>query len=506
MIAEPVSVPSTGGGMSLSALLAPWVEIVAADDCAVHGMQIDSRQVASGYVFIALAGGLSHGVDFIDEVVAQGAVAILVDADDPAAASVPTEKYSVPVVAVPELARCAGAVVSRYYRDPSQDLQVVGVTGTDGKTSLCHLLGQALNENRNNCGVVGTLGIGFSDALVDAGLTTPDCVTLQKSLAAFRDAGANYAAMEVSSHALSQHRVSGIAFDVAVLTNLGRDHLDYHGDMQQYRAAKEALFYQPQLRAAVINSDDDFGNSLIGRLADLELTTYGVNPQAGQHVRFANVVQNHRGLEFELEFAGRQYGVSSGLFGDFNVSNLTAIFAVLVALGLSPELAANSIGQLRPVPGRMEVTRLDNGVTAIVDYAHNPHALESVLESISKHVDGRLTVVFGCGGDRDRGKRPLMAGIAEQYADRCIVTDDNPRHESGDEIISQIVAGFSATDRVFVERDRAQAIRVALAGAEAGDIVLIAGKGHEAYQLVGDQKLPFSDSEVVQVYAAGLAP
>ncbi len=415
------------------------------------------------------------------------------------------DSASVPLIEVSNLAAHAGEIVSRFYGDPSHELKVVGVTGTDGKTSLCHLLGQALNENRDNCGIIGTLGWGFTGNLRETDLTTPDSVTLQRALAQFNHQGANYAAMEVSSHALSQSRVAGIVFDIAVLTNLGRDHLDYHGDMQSYRAAKEALFYHPQLRAAVVNVDDEFGNSLTGRLTDLELTTYGSGEVDGQHVRFCNIAQSSSGLQFEISFAGQSYAIASPLLGGFNVSNLTAVFAILVTLGLSPDLAARSVSMLKPVPGRMEATRLENGATVIVDYAHNPHALESVLKSVADHAEGEVIVVFGCGGDRDQGKRPLMADIAERYADKCIVTDDNPRGESGDTIVEQILAGFERAGNVDVERDRRTAIRSALMQAGVGDMVVIAGKGHEDYQLIGDKKLPFSDSEVVSEYMLELA-
>lgn len=495
-------------GMSLQALLAPWVAVDDADDRQVAGIKLDSRELGSGDVFLAVAGERVHGLDYLADALKLKISAVIVSANDEKIAGIDQSLLStalVPLIEVANLPAHAGEVISRFYGDPSHDLKVIGVTGTDGKTSLCHLLGQALNENRDNCGIVGTLGWGFNGQLKDAGLTTPDAVTLQKALADFKENDASYVAMEVSSHALSQSRVAGIVFDVAVLTNLGRDHLDYHGTMESYRAAKESLFYHPQLRAAVVNIDDEFGNSLVGRLTDLDLTTYGSADSDGQHVRYRSIVQSANGLQFEITFAGQSYKINSPLLGGFNVSNLTAIFAILVSLGLSPELAARSLSMLAPVPGRMEATRLHNGATIIVDYAHNPHALESVLKSAADHVEGKLTVVFGCGGDRDQGKRPLMAGIAERYANHCIVTDDNPRGEDGDEIVSQIIVGFERAADVVVERDRRTAIRRALSTAGAGDMVVIAGKGHEDYQLIGGQKLPFSDSEVVSEFALEFA-
>lgn len=493
---------------SLKTLLEPWVEVSGADDREITGIQLDSRLLSAGDLFVALQGNTVNGLDYLPQIIASGASAVLVSSNGERPSVRETqdlESASIGLVAIKDLAAHAGEIVSRFYSDPSRSMKVIGVTGTDGKTSVCHLLGQALNENRDNCGVIGTLGWGFTNSLTDAGLTTPDAVTLQSVLSQFKESGAGYTVMEVSSHALSQNRVSGINFDVAVLTNLGRDHLDYHIDMQSYRAAKEQLFYQPELRAAVVNADDEFGISLIGRLTDLELTTYGSEEGGERHVRYRNVSLGSQGLCFDIDFANHKYAIKSELLGDFNVANLTATFAVLTAIGVSPDLAAGSLSNLKPVPGRMETTRLENGAVVIVDYAHNPHALESVLKSVGNHVQGELTVVFGCGGERDQGKRPLMAGIAQRYADTCIVTDDNPRGEDGDEIVRNILSGFSNPDDVQVERNRRAAIKAAMQQASSGDLVLVAGKGHEDYQLIGDERLPFSDSAVVAEYAAELA-
>ncbi len=493
--------------VSLTELLEPWAMVSAANERQISGVQLDSRLVSDGDLFIALQGEAVNAIDYLSQIIEAGAVAVIVAAEsarpDQSEKRV-LEAASVALISIEALSVHAGEIVSRFYSDPSRSLKVVGVTGTDGKTSICHLLAQALNENRNNCGVIGTLGWGFTGALNDSGLTTPDAVTLQSALATFNDVGAGYVAMEVSSHALVQNRVSGIRFDVAVLTNLGRDHLDYHGDMKNYRAAKELLFIQPELRAAVVNADDEFGIGLIERLTDLELTTYGTEERGGNHVRFYDVVQRSEGLGFQLSYAGQSYNVQSQMIGRFNVVNLATTFAVLITLGLSPDLAAQSLQSLTPVPGRMEAIRLSNGAVIIVDYAHNPHALESVLMSVVDHVDGQLTVVFGCGGERDQGKRPLMAGIAERYASHCIVTDDNPRGEDGDEIVRQIMTGFIKPASVTVERDRRSAIRAAVQSAQPGDLVIVAGKGHEDYQLIGDARLAFSDSAVVTEVAAEL--
>ena len=493
-----------GSAIRLSVLLDGLASVQVADDCEVFGVQLDSRLLAQGDVFIALQGDTVHGLDFLQNAVDANIAAVLVTADDKRCGSAERsllQSSSIALIEVDSLLANAGIIAGRFFNHPSGSVGVVGVTGTDGKTSVCHLLGQALNRNNKNCGVLGTLGWGFGGEMQFTGLTTPDAIAVQCALASMRDRGARTVAMEVSSHALSQYRVSGVVFDVAVLTNIGRDHLDYHGDMQSYRRAKQQLFQTPQLRAAIINADDELGAQLLEQLPHVEVFTYGASERGDSHIRYANIEHLAAGLRFDLEFAGSCYPVKTALLGAFNVQNIAATFSVLVAIGVSPELAAESLADLKPVPGRMESTLLANGAVVIVDYAHNPHALESVLETLAGHCTGKLTVVFGCGGDRDQGKRPLMAEIAERYCDLCVVTDDNPRSESGDAIVEQIVAGFRSKDTVHIERDRRSAINYAMSKAESGDFVVVAGKGHEDYQLVGNKRLDFSDSAVVAEFA-----
>ncbi len=492
----------------LSTLLAGMADVTAEQDLEVYGVHVDSRNIQGDDLFIALQGETVHGLDFLAAAIAGNVAVVLVSADDSrcsAEVRVALQAASVKLVEVENLAKRVGEIASRYFGQPSASLSVVGITGTDGKTSVCHLLAQALNANSDNCGVLGTLGWGFKKPLSDTGLTTPDAVSVQLALAGMLHDGAKTVAMEVSSHALVQSRVNGISFDVAVLTNIGRDHLDYHGNMENYREAKQSLFYKPQLRAAVINSDDEFGALLLEQLPNLELYSYGASARSNNHIQYKHVEHLASGLSFDLEFGGKSYSVESSLLGGFNVQNIAATFAVLIALGVSPDLAVKSLGDLRPVPGRMEATQLKSGALIIVDYAHNPHALESVLKSLSTHCEGRLSVVFGCGGDRDQGKRPMMAAIAERFCDLCVVTDDNPRSESGDAIVAQILEGFQDTDKVVVQRDRKSAIELAMSEAGNGDFVVVAGKGHEDYQLVGKERLPFSDSAVVANYAQAIA-
>ncbi len=498
------SINNNPTGQKLSVLLDGIAVVLPDDDREISGVQVDSRCVSAGDVFIALQGETVHGLDFLRSVVEKNVAAVLIERQDvrcDAENRSVLADAAVVLIEVDDLLAQTGVIASRFFGNPSSSVKVVGVTGTDGKTSVCHLLGQALNLNRSNCGVLGTLGWGFGDQMQSTGLTTPDAVVLQSALAEMLVAGANTVAMEVSSHSLAQHRVNGIVFDIAVLTNIGRDHLDYHGDMQSYREAKKALFFKPQLRAAVINADDEFGALLLEQLPGIDVYSYGASERQGQYVRFCNVEHKSAGLNFDLVYDDESYRVSSNLIGSFNVQNLAATFTVLVALGVSPDLAVDSLANLKPVPGRMEATVLASGAVVIVDYAHNPHALESVLATVSNHCEGRLFVVFGCGGDRDQGKRPLMGNIAEKFADVCVVTDDNPRSESGDVIVEQIMEGFKVRHKVTIERDRKTAIELAMSQAVDGDFVVVAGKGHEDYQIIGQQRLSFSDSQVVHDFA-----
>jgi UDP-N-acetylmuramoyl-L-alanyl-D-glutamate--2,6-diaminopimelate ligase len=378
-------------------------------------------------------------------------------------------------------------------------MRVIGVTGTNGKTSVVQLLASALQSLGAHAATIGTLGAGPVGA-IDAGeRTTPDVISVHALLARFRDAGVSDVAMEVSSHALDQGRVNAVAFALAVFTNLTRDHLDYHGDMAAYGAAKARLFRWPGLRAAVINVDDAFGRALADALpAGVAAVRYAIDSPAAQ-VRAAAIRSDADGLRFELSTPWGAGEVASPLLGRFNVANLLAVAASLGALGYTFAQIQQALAQLRPVPGRMNRLGGDDALPlVVVDYAHTPDALEQALASLRAHGGGRLICVVGCGGERDQGKRPQMGAIAEARADRIIVTDDNPRREDGDAIVAQILAGLARPQAATVQRDRAKAIALAIGAAGAGDAVLIAGKGHEPYQEVGTQRHRFDDLDVAR--------
>ena len=474
--------------------LLPELEGLSAD-LAITGLVQDSRDVAPGNAFVAIAGFGAHGLHFVDAARDAGAAAVLYE--PPAPQDLPAPADAIPVQG---LRARMGGMADTFHGHPSAAMTTVGVTGTNGKTSTVQLLAQAWTLRGQRAGTVGTLGAGIWPTIVPTGFTTPLVLRMHALLAELRDEGASAVAMEVSSHALDQGRVDGVHFDVAVFTNLTRDHLDYHGDMASYGAAKAKLFDWPGLRAAAVNLDDAFGRELFeavgGKVRALGFSSRGA---AGAAVRAEALVLDGSGIRFLLHAGGQAHPVRSPLLGRFNVDNLLGVATTLFALGMAPALIAETLSQLMPVDGRMNRLGGDGGTPlVVVDYAHTPDALEQALASLRAHTAGKLTCVFGCGGERDTGKRPQMAAIAERLADRVIVTDDNPRNEDGDAIVADILAGFGDAARVVVQRDRAAAIAAAIAGAGPDDVVLVAGKGHEPYQDVGGVKLPFEDAVVAR--------
>ncbi len=461
---------------------------------AVHGLTLDSRAVRAGDAFVALRGTRQHGILFAPAALASGASVVIAEAPAP-----PAPPTVAPVVWIDGLCERLGAIAARFHGEPCAALRVVGVTGTNGKTSTVQLLAQALHHAGRRVATVGTLGAGLFGALREGERTTPDAIAVQALLRDFRDLGAQDVAMEVSSHALDQGRVNGVHFSVAVFTNLTRDHLDYHGTMEAYGAAKARLFAWPGLGWAVVNVDDGFGRALADRLpADVQRLRCAIDAEAAE-IRASAVRTDARGLRFHLATPWGEAEVATALLGRFNVANLLGVVGALGALGVDFAAICDALAALRPVNGRM--ARLGGDGTqplVVVDYAHTPDALEQALLTLRAHCAGALVCVFGCGGERDAGKRPQMAAIAARLADRVIVTDDNPRSEDGDAIVAQILTGFDRPGAVTVQRDRAAAIGVAVQAATSADIVLIAGKGHEPYQEIAGRRLPFDDLVVAR--------
>lgn len=488
-------------GFKLNTLLSGFAEFPTNSgkfDIDIRDITLDSRQVTPGCLFLAARGAKTHGLDYAKDALDRGAVAIAWEPDD----RLP-EIDSVPLLAVENLWNNAGLIANRFFGMPSESLNVVGITGTNGKTSVAHFIAQAVDQPEARCGLIGTLGNGFPDALQSSGYTTPDAVEVHRLMNGFLSRGAKIVVMEVSSHALDQGRVAAVNFDTAVLTNLTQDHLDYHGDMEAYSEAKERLFQWPGLRFAVINADDSLGVRLIDEIGGrVETIAYSVNGPAAsvENLVATNIMADHSGLKFNVSGFDQTVPVNSRLTGAFNVQNLLAAMGVLLVNGQTLPQAATAMSQLDPVSGRMQRinTKTDEPLI-VIDFAHTPDALEKVLASLRIHTEGKLICVFGCGGDRDWRKRPFMGEIVERNADMHIITNDNPRSEDPQEIVQQIRAGLKTPRRMPVILDRQEAIRAALDLATQGDCVLIAGKGHEDYQLIGDQRLPFNDKNVVEI-------
>ncbi|MEW6132769.1 MAG: UDP-N-acetylmuramoyl-L-alanyl-D-glutamate--2,6-diaminopimelate ligase [Pseudomonadota bacterium] len=457
----------------------------------VTGITADSRRAGAGVAFAAYAGTAHDGRSYIPQAIAAGAPAVLWEEEgfvwDPA--------WQVPNLPVPGLKQRIGEIAACVYGDPSSRLSMIGVTGTNGKTSVTHWIAQALNACGTPSAVIGTLGNGFVGQLAPAANTTPDAAELQEMLAQFVRAGARACAMEVSSHGLHQGRVNGCRFNVAVLTNLSRDHLDYHGSMQAYAEAKAGLFAWEGLAHAVLNLDDEFGRALAAKPSAAGVVGYGL----GRGEVAAEIVKEGReGLLLSLNTAWGRAELESPLLGRFNAYNLLAALAALLVSGVPLEQACAALAQVRPPAGRMQTLGGGTHPLVVVDYAHTPDALEKVLATLRPLAgEGRVICVFGCGGNRDKGKRPLMGRAAVQGADLVLVTSDNPRNEDPLAIIADILQG-AKNGPVRSEPDRARAIFEAIGAAKCGDIVLIAGKGHEDYQEVRGRKLHFSDAEVAR--------
>jgi len=478
--------------MSLGELVGPSAGDLAALE--IRDLVADSRQVTPGAAFVALPGGRSHGLDFAADAMARGAAVVLYEpsAQHPASPS--------PSVAIPDLRLRLGDLASRFFGSAGEPMVLTGVTGTNGKSTVAYLVADARTQSGHACGYVGTLGFGVPPTLERQSLTTPDCLTLHRTL---RGLGTLEAAMEVSSHALVQDRIAGLSFTTAVFTNLSRDHLDFHGDIESYQAAKARLFEVDGLEHAVIFIDDPFGAVLAGRLPP-GVVPMTVSFAGNAHIEGRLIASTLEGIRVEARTPQGRAVIESHLIGDVNAENLLLALGTLLTLDTPLDLACASLSSCQGLPGRLELLGGGEAPWVVIDYAHTPDALKRVLGSLRQMTDADLWCVFGCGGDRDRGKRPAM-GAAASIADHIVLTDDNPRGEDPAAIVAGIVSGIDRGTDFVVEHDRRAAIRHVLERARPGDIVVVAGKGHEAMQLVAGRELPFSDREVVESWLGSVS-
>ena len=500
--------------VALDFLLEGFIDDALIEQCRnimVNGLVQDNRKARSGNLFFAHQGYNTHGLLYAQDAVAKGVTVVLWDGDlENRNEILDSISNKVLCIHCDDLKYKVGPIASRYYDQPSLSLNTIGVTGTDGKTSIAHFLAQCLDAYDVHCGVLGTLGNGFINDLHPTGLTTVDALLVQKTLADIQQAGARHVVMEVSSHGLDQGRVSGVAFTTAVLSNMAADHLDYHGTLDNYAAAKKRLFYTPGLGAAVINMDDEFGRKLAEEVRghvcvwgySLEKDVSACQELADYFVNALEIKPFEHGYHLSVATPKGEACFDIPLLGRFNVSNALAVLSTLLVSQFTLEHATSSLTAIHSVDGRVEIIAEPDKPVVVVDYAHTEQGLSAVCQSMREHFSGEMWCVFGCGGDRDRSKRPLMAKVAERFADRIIVTTDNPRHEDPQAIIDEVMSGFSSLEKVGQILDRRQAIDIAISNAQPGDVVLLAGKGHETSQIVGDVHIAFDDRRVAREFLA----
>ncbi|WP_109079045.1 UDP-N-acetylmuramoyl-L-alanyl-D-glutamate--2,6-diaminopimelate ligase [Aggregatibacter kilianii] len=473
-----------------------------AEDINLTEMTLDSRTAKAGCLFIAIKGHQADGRQYIPQALQNGASAVIFEADSAAEHLQVRYEQQVPLIAFYQLSENLSRLADMFYHYPSKHLTLVGITGTNGKTTTAQLLAQWTQLLGHRSAVMGTIGNGLFGQVKEAANTTGSAVEIQASLADFVAKGADFAAIEVSSHGLVQHRVESVHFSAAVFTNLSRDHLDYHHTMENYAAAKKRLFTELDSHHQIIDADDPVGAAWLAEMPGAVAVSANANfiPQHAKWLKAVDVVFNHKGAKIKFESSWGCGELQSSLIGAFNVSNLLLVTATLLELGYPLSDLVNSVHQLTGVCGRMEMIHAPQKPTVIVDYAHTPDALEKALQAARLHCHGKLWCIFGCGGDRDSGKRPLMAKIAEQLANNVIATDDNPRTEDHTKIMADILKGFANPQRVQVIHQREEAIATAIKSAVENDVILIAGKGHEDYQIIGKTKHHFSDQEVARHY------
>ena len=493
-----MSVPAMNlnSGLTLAELLR---DFAVAPEIPVAGIASDSRKLGRGFLFLACEGATSHGLDYLRQARDAGACAVAWDSSTADAA----DDIGVPMIAVTGLAKHLGGIANRFYGKPSSHLKTIGVTGTNGKTTVAWLIRECLRQLDQRCGYVGTLGCGMNDLQATNSMTTPAAVELHGRLAEFVDQHATHAAIEVSSHALSQGRVDGVEFDAALFTNLTRDHLDYHGDMRSYFESKASLFLSHLPRHKIINIDSEFGAELAERCGNnAVIVSTQIDRVASKqpYVFVRCVLATENGSEITVSTSWGDGNFTLPLPGAFNVANAALVLAYLLTAGIDLEQACDVLALLEAPPGRMQKISVRSG-SVYVDYAHTPDAIESALRALRPHCRGNIWCVFGCGGDRDIGKRPLMGRLVERLADKIVITTDNPRNEDPKEIIDEILAGLNNADNATVIEDRAAAIAWTIAEAGLSDTVLIAGKGHEDYQEVAGERRPFSDTAMAAAAA-----
>lgn len=479
--------------MTLKELLQGWADCPSR--LLVTGINLDNRKIEPGDTFVAVKGLLGHGLDYAEAAVKAGALAVIHDGLGQVPAGLIDQ--DVPVIQVANLGERLGELGSRFYAAPSEQMTIAGVTGTNGKTSVAHFLAQSWQRVYGNAGMVGTIGYGPTTSLRSAERTTPDALSLQHILSDCLKADIEYLAMEVSSHALAQNRCQTTQFDAAIFTNLSRDHLDYHPTMEEYAATKRRLFTDYAPAFSILNHDDEYGRKWFGELnGGMQMLSFGL--EKGAELKAEVLGMDIDGMTIEVHGPWGSDKFHTHLLGEFNASNLLAAAGAMALLGMPWHHILNQMELMQPVPGRMMRLGGEHGQpVVVVDYAHTPDALEHALQAVRAHLKGRLVCVFGCGGNRDQGKRSQMGRAAELLADDIFVTSDNPRYEPAGQIIADVMAGLLSPDRATVEPDRAAAIRKAIANAKAGDVVLVAGKGHETWQEINGQKIPFSDETTI---------
>ncbi|PFG45253.1 UDP-N-acetylmuramoylalanyl-D-glutamate--2,6-diaminopimelate ligase [Vibrio sp. ES.051] len=479
--------------ISMDVLLSPWVDCPKLSSVLVSQLELDSRRVESGTTFVAVIGHVVDGRKFIAPAIKQGANAVLAQACDAKTHGTIEIVDNIPVIYLDALDKCLSNIAGQLYAYP--EMELIGVTGTNGKTTITQLIAQWLERLGHKAAVMGTTGNGFLDNLQQVANTTGNAVEIQKTLSSLANQQATYTALEVSSHGLTQGRVKALSFAAGVFTNLSRDHLDYHGTMEEYANAKLGLFTQHQCEHAIINIDDKVGHAWAMQLSNAIAVSLKPNTEFESAIWATDVSYAESGItiQFDGKFGSGQ--LHAPLIGEFNATNLMLAFATLLSLGMDKQALLATVGQLQPVLGRMELFQAERRAKVVVDYAHTPDALEKALQALRVHCEGQLWAIFGCGGDRDAGKRPMMAEIAERLGDKVVLTDDNPRSEDPAQIVKDMLAGLLKPAEAIIQHDRFKALSYAVENASPKDIILLAGKGHEDYQIRNGETIHYSDRE-----------